>query len=125
MAEPLQKDDELLGARVREARIALNLTQKYLGTVFEVSAQQIAKFEAGKNRISAKMLYRLSILLNKPIEWFLQDLPDTDFNDYFPDTKQRFVNKATQYFNRIDDPDSQERLLQCLKILTKRKRLVG
>jgi transcriptional regulator with XRE-family HTH domain len=45
--------DIYIGARMRERRLALNLSQAGLGEVLGVSFQQVQKYEAGKNRVSA------------------------------------------------------------------------
>ena len=61
-------DDKVLGARVRARRLALGLSQKDLASALGVTSQQFQKYESGANRISALAMYRLSTLLNLPLD---------------------------------------------------------
>jgi transcriptional regulator with XRE-family HTH domain len=56
--------DIYIGARMRERRLALNLSQAGLGEVLGVSFQQVQKYEAGKNRVSAARLFEICRILN-------------------------------------------------------------
>ena len=51
--------DIYIGARMRERRHALNLSQAGLGEVLGVSFQQVQKYEGGKNRVSAARLFEI------------------------------------------------------------------
>jgi transcriptional regulator with XRE-family HTH domain len=51
--------DRYIGARVREQRLALDMSQEQLGTILGVSLQQIQKYERGVNRVSAARLYSI------------------------------------------------------------------
>ena len=48
--------DKYIGARTREGRCALNMTQESLGELLGVTFQQIQKYESGRNRVSAARL---------------------------------------------------------------------
>jgi transcriptional regulator with XRE-family HTH domain len=48
--------DKYIGARMREQRLALEMSQELLGRELGVSFQQIQKYESGKNRVSAARL---------------------------------------------------------------------
>ena len=56
--------DIYIGARIRERRLALNLSQAGLGEVLSVSFQQVQKYEGGKNRVSAARLFEICRILN-------------------------------------------------------------
>ena len=56
--------DIYIGARIRERRLALNLSQAGLGEVLGVSFQQVQKYEGGKNRVSAARLFEICRILN-------------------------------------------------------------
>jgi transcriptional regulator with XRE-family HTH domain len=56
--------DRYIGARMREQRLALNVSQAELGEKLGVSFQQIQKYESGVNRVSAARLYDLCKALN-------------------------------------------------------------
>ena len=56
--------DEFIGARMRERRQALGISQADLGITLGVSYQQIQKYETGKNRVSAGRLFDICKALN-------------------------------------------------------------
>ena len=51
--------DAYIGARMRESRLALNMTQADLGEKLGVTFQQIQKYEKGRNRMSAARLFEI------------------------------------------------------------------
>jgi len=51
--------DEYIGARMREGRRALNMTQESLGNVLGITFQQVQKYEKGANRVSAARLFEV------------------------------------------------------------------
>lgn len=55
--------DAFVGARLAQRRQALGLTQMALARRLGISAQQIQKYEAGSNRISASRLHRIAAAL--------------------------------------------------------------
>ena len=61
-----------VGARVRERRVSLGMSQRDLGNYLGVSFQQFQKYERGVNRISAGKLWALSNFFEVPIEWFFE-----------------------------------------------------
>jgi transcriptional regulator with XRE-family HTH domain len=67
--------DVHVGARVRQRRTLLGMTQTKLGEALGMSFQQVQKYENGKNRISASRLYDLSRVLDVPIIYFFEDIP--------------------------------------------------
>jgi DNA-binding XRE family transcriptional regulator len=44
---------EYIGARMRESRRALGITEESLGELLGVTFQQIQKYESGRNRVNA------------------------------------------------------------------------
>ena len=51
--------DKYIGARMREGRIALNMTQAEIGEKLGITFQQIQKYEHGRNRVSAARLFEI------------------------------------------------------------------
>jgi transcriptional regulator with XRE-family HTH domain len=51
--------DQYIGARMREGRHKLNMTQESLGELLGVTFQQIQKYEKGRNRVSAARLFEI------------------------------------------------------------------
>ena len=63
-----------VGARVRERRLSLGMSQANLGEYLGLTFQQIQKYERGANRISASKLWALSNFFKVPIEWLFDGL---------------------------------------------------
>jgi transcriptional regulator with XRE-family HTH domain len=51
--------DAYIGARMRERRRALGITQESLGELLGVTFQQVQKYEKGANRVSAARLFAI------------------------------------------------------------------
>jgi transcriptional regulator with XRE-family HTH domain len=49
--------DTYIGARTRDARTSLDLSQTALGAKLGITFQQIQKYESGANRVSAARLF--------------------------------------------------------------------
>src|SRR5579884_4065703 len=65
-----QDIDRHVGARVRERRIMLGLTQQQLADLIGVTYQQAHKYERGINRVSAGRLYEVAQVLSVPVSYF-------------------------------------------------------
>ncbi len=70
-----QKIDLLLGRRLRGRRRLMGLTQSQLAQMVGVRFQQIQKYEAGANRISAARLWRFCQALEVEVAYFFEGLP--------------------------------------------------
>ncbi|MCB2100904.1 MAG: helix-turn-helix domain-containing protein [Rhodobacterales bacterium] len=68
--------DVHVGSRVRLRRTLLGLSQEKLGETVGLTFQQIQKYERGANRIGASRLYEFSQILDVPVSFFFDDLPD-------------------------------------------------
>lgn len=68
--------DVHVGARVRLRRTLLGMSQQKLGKALGLTFQQIQKYERGANRIGSSRLYRLSRILDVPVSFFFDELPD-------------------------------------------------
>ncbi len=73
--------DVHVGKRVRQRRWMLGMTQKQLGDKIGIRLQQIRKFEAATNRLSARGMWDIATALEVPVEYFFEGLdgqsPDT------------------------------------------------
>lgn len=67
--------DAHIGQRIQLRRNMMGLSQKDLATRCGVTFQQIQKYEAAGNRISASRLFDVSAVLNTPVAFFFQGLP--------------------------------------------------
>ncbi len=67
--------DAHVGARLRQCRRLLGMSQTTLGDALGLSFQQVQKYENGTNRITAGRLFALSQMLDVPVEYFFDDMP--------------------------------------------------
>jgi transcriptional regulator with XRE-family HTH domain len=71
-----------VGGRIFWRRIHLGLTREDVGErLGRYSAEQVRLWEDGYNRVTAAMLYRLSIALAMPVTEFFAGFPDADGPD--------------------------------------------
>lgn len=68
--------DKHVGARVRLRRMLMGMSQEKLGKAVSLTFQQIQKYERGSNRIGSSRLYQFSKVLNVPISFFFDDMPE-------------------------------------------------
>jgi transcriptional regulator with XRE-family HTH domain len=66
--------DHHVGARTREARLELDMSQTDLAHACGITFQQIQKYENGANRVSASRLWQFAAILGKPVDWFFDGL---------------------------------------------------
>jgi len=134
MKTPNQTDLHV-GARVRVRRMQLGVSQTGLGDRVGVTFQQIQKYEKGSNRISASRLYQISRILNVPVQYFFDDVPDGDRHptnsgnggrergatheiiDFISSAEGLQLNKA---FAEIGDPVVRRKLVELLKTLAEK-----
>jgi transcriptional regulator with XRE-family HTH domain len=68
--------DVHVGRRVRLRRTLLGLSQERLGELLSLTFQQIQKYERGVNRIGSSRLYELGRVLDVPVSFFFDDMPE-------------------------------------------------
>ena len=66
--------DVHVGQRVRQRRWMLGMTQKQLGDKIGIRLQQIRKFEAATNRLSARGMWDIAMALEVPVAYFFEGL---------------------------------------------------
>ncbi len=124
--------DVHVGARLRQRRTLLGMTQPNLGDALGVTFQQAQKYERGTNRISASRLFDLCRVLDVPIEYFFDDMPTAIAASspaqgggkakkppsYKPDpmAKRETLELVRAYY-KITDPEIRKRLFEMTKTL--------
>ncbi len=63
-----------VGARLRDRRAELGLTQASVAKAVGIRFQQIQKYERGANRVSASRLWELARVLDVGIDYFFEGL---------------------------------------------------
>lgn len=81
-SEPRKKGpnpvDVHVGSRVRLRRMLVGMSQEKLGESMGLTFQQIQKYEKGANRIGASRLFRLSQVLDVPVQFFFEGMPPSE-----------------------------------------------
>jgi transcriptional regulator with XRE-family HTH domain len=72
-----QDTDRHVGARMRERRMMLGLTQHQMAEVIGVTYQQAHKYEKGINRVAAGHLYHIARALGVEVGYFFEGLGGT------------------------------------------------
>ena len=69
-----QDIDRHVGARMRERRIMLGITQQQMAELIGVTYQQAHKYEKGINRVAAGRLYNIALALGVDVSFFFEGL---------------------------------------------------
>jgi transcriptional regulator with XRE-family HTH domain len=78
--------DVYVGARIRQRRMQLGLSQEALGLACRLTFQQIQKYEKGANRVSASRLAQIANALKTTPAYFFKDAPGSSGNGDNGDT---------------------------------------
>jgi transcriptional regulator with XRE-family HTH domain len=108
--------DRHVGARIRERRIMMGLSQQQLAKMIGVTYQQAHKYERGLNRISAGRLFEIAQVLGVPVSWFFEGLAGkSDAQEM--SSRQRMCLELARNFALIDNEKHQEALSQMARAL--------
>ena len=119
--------DQHVGSRVRLRRQLMKMSQEKLGDELGVTFQQVQKYERGANRVGASRLYRLSRVLEVPVQFFFEGLGDKTAetglaeNDHTPIVYD-FIQSSdgvslADSFSRIKDSRVRRRILELVRTL--------
>jgi transcriptional regulator with XRE-family HTH domain len=110
-----QDIDRHVGARVRERRIMLGLTQQQLADLIGVTYQQAHKYERAINRISAGRLFEIAQVLAVPVSYFFTGLEQE--GDCSVSPRERMCLELARNFAQIPNERHQEALSQLARVL--------
>ena len=110
-----QDIDRHVGARVRERRIMLGLTQQQLADLIGVTYQQAHKYERAINRISAGRLFEIAQVLGVPVSYFFAGLEQDSDRSVSP--RERMCLELARNFAQIPNERHQEALSQLARVL--------
>lgn len=90
--------DQLIAEKIRMCRRAHEMSQTKLASKVGVAWQQIQKYESGKNRVSASMLWKIAGVFGLPINYFFEGVSDvlTDNEDIERSFSQLRVGKILE-----------------------------
>ena len=106
---PAQDIDRHVGARMRDRRIMLGLTQQQLAELIGVTCQQACKYETGVNRIAAGRLHRVAGALGVGVGYLFEGADGGGPPD--PTPEQRRMLQLARDFTTI--PSRQHREALC------------
>jgi transcriptional regulator with XRE-family HTH domain len=126
--------DVHVGSRIRLRRTLLGMSQERLGDQLGLTFQQVQKYERGVNRVGASRLFDLARVLDVPISFFFDDMPDglaghvarrstgapTTPESIADDTMtRRETLELVRAYYRIADPNQRKRLFELVKAMAR------
>ena len=127
--------DRHVGLRIRLRRKEMGVSQERLAEALGLTFQQVQKYERGVNRIGASRLFDLARVLDVPIGFFFDDMPDAmggsmavtrrmagfaESQDGFEDDTlhRRETLELVRAYYRISDPAVRKRVFDLIKAMT-------
>jgi transcriptional regulator with XRE-family HTH domain len=126
--------DVHVGSRIRLRRTLLGMSQERLGEALGLTFQQVQKYERGVNRVGASRLFDLSRVLDVPISFFFDDMPESLATTYgghigrrspgYAEAPNGFTDDAlnrretlelVRAYYRITDPAVRKRVFDLIK----------
>jgi transcriptional regulator with XRE-family HTH domain len=98
--------DRHVGARMRERRIMLGLTQQQMAELIGVTYQQAHKYEKGTNRVAAGRLLPIAEALGVDVGYFFDDI-DSDLS-FAPTPPQPMLLELVRNLIRMPSRKHQE-----------------
>ena len=111
-----QDIDRYVGARMRERRIMLGLTQQQMAELIGVTYQQAHKYEKGVNRIAGGRLYTIAQALGVEVGYFYEGMKALP-GQFAPTAQQRLILELSRNFVAISDRRRQEAICDLARAL--------
>ena len=92
-----QDVDRYVGARMRQRRIMLGLTQHQMAELIGVTYQQAHKYEKGINRVAAGRLYGIAQALGVEVGYFFEGLQTA--GGFVSPQQRMLLDLARNYLN--------------------------
>ena len=108
--------DRHVGARIRQRRIMMGLSQQQMADMIGVTYQQAHKYERGINRISAGRLFEISQALGVQVGFFFEGLANGSGTPELR-PRQRMCLELARNFSLITNERHQEALSQLARAL--------
>jgi transcriptional regulator with XRE-family HTH domain len=133
--------DVHVGTRIRLRRTLMGMSQERLGEALGLTFQQVQKYERGVNRVGASRLFDLSRVLDVPISFFFDDMPEPLAHTYtapatalsgrrsvgFADAQEAFADdtfnrretlELVRAYYRIPDAAVRKKMFELIKSMT-------
>lgn len=85
--------DQHIGFKIKVRRLELALSQDKLAYQLGLTFQQVQKYEAGSNRVSASRLLQIAKILDVPIMYFFDG---TTSDNTFVDDEEAMLQRSTE-----------------------------
>ncbi|RMF71635.1 MAG: XRE family transcriptional regulator [Alphaproteobacteria bacterium] len=107
------------------------MSQEKLGDALGLTFQQIQKYERGANRIGASRLYKIAKILNVPVSYFYEELPEDvesanrGLSDIAPEPfevdqlNKRETLELVRAYYRVRDARVRKRIFELIKAIAK------
>ena len=107
--------DVHVGLRIRLRRTLLGMSQERLGEALGLTFQQVQKYERGANRVGASRLFDLARVLDVPISYFFDDMPEPLAATYGSPSARRALGFAEAQEGFGDDTMSRRETLELVR----------
>jgi transcriptional regulator with XRE-family HTH domain len=107
--------DVHVGSRIRLRRTLLGMSQERLGEALGLTFQQVQKYERGVNRVGASRLFDLSRVLDVPISFFFDDMPDSVASNYSAGSARRAAGFSESHDGFGDDTLNRRETLELVR----------
>jgi transcriptional regulator with XRE-family HTH domain len=119
--------DVHVGARVRQRRVQLGMSQEKLGEALGLTFQQVQKYERGMNRVGASRLWDMGRILGVPVSYFYSAADEDQGSAGFAASGivdenpmgRRETTELVRIYYRISDPAMRRRLFELAKALAR------
>lgn len=115
--------DRHIGARIRERRVAIGMSQEKLGEALGITFQQVQKYEKGMNRVGAGRLVEVGWALGVPVQFFFEGLSEqpgarNDIERAFGKIISTSEGiKLVEAFSAVDDVQMQRKIVDLVEMV--------
>ncbi|WP_292039866.1 MULTISPECIES: helix-turn-helix domain-containing protein [unclassified Brevundimonas] len=122
MARRSEDIDHWVGERIGQMRRDRGLSQGALASALGLSFQQVQKYEAGLNRVSAARLFQLSQLFECPVSAFFPHNGERSMTERAEatDLDADELRRLTEAFGRIGEARVRQSVLEVVQALALR-----
>ena len=110
--------DKHVGARLRERRLILGMTQQQMAEMIGVTYQQGHKYEKGINRVASGRLYQIARALGVDVNYFFEGLEDSGVKAFRANEQQRRLLELARNFLCIPDKKHQQAICDMARALS-------
>ena len=125
--------DVHVGQRIKLRRTLMGMTQGKLGEYIGLTFQQIQKYERGANRVSASKIWQLGNVLDVPVSYFFEEMPESvketfpgyqgeDETNEIPEEylvlHRRQTLELVKTFSNLKDPVIRKRVIDVVRAIT-------